>query len=167
MTISKQGDKPNSTNSATGRKLTAKQQRFVEEYLIDLDATQAATRAGYSPKTAGQQGYQLLQKTSIKEMLAKLSKQRSDETGITAEWVLAEAARSYKINAKTKIDDDGAEVQINPAAAKAFLELVGKHVQVGAFSDKLEHSGPGGGPIQARMAIEFVTAPEYPDDEDA
>lgn len=147
------------------RKLTAKQQRFVEEYLIDLDATQAAIRAGYSPKTAGQQGYQLLQKTSIKKMLAKLSKQRSDETGITAEWVLAEAARSYKINANTRIDDDGNEVQINPTAAKAFLELVGRHVQIGAFSDRLEHSGPGGQPIQARMEIEFVSAPDRTEDD--
>ena len=66
MTISKQGDKPNSTNNATGRKLTAKQQRFVEEYLVDLNATQAAIRAGYSKKTAEQQAYQLLQKTSVR-----------------------------------------------------------------------------------------------------
>ena len=46
-------------------KLTAKQQRFCDEYLIDLNATQAAIRAGYSPKTAEQLAYQLLQKTSV------------------------------------------------------------------------------------------------------
>ena len=45
--------------------LIDKQQRFVDEYLIDLNATQAAIRAGYSEKTAEQQGYQLLQKTSV------------------------------------------------------------------------------------------------------
>ena len=45
--------------------LTDKQKRFVEEYLVDLSATQAAIRAGYSAKTAEQQAYKLLQKTSV------------------------------------------------------------------------------------------------------
>ena len=45
--------------------VTPKQQRFVEEYLIDLNATQAAIRAGYNKRTAEEQGYQLLQKTSV------------------------------------------------------------------------------------------------------
>ena len=50
--------------------LTDKQKRFVEEYLVDLNATQAAIRAGYSEKTAEQQAYQLLQKTSVSEAIA-------------------------------------------------------------------------------------------------
>ena len=53
------------------RKLTDKQKKFVEEYLIDLNATQACIRAGYSPKTAMEQGYQLLQKTSVQEAIAE------------------------------------------------------------------------------------------------
>ena len=50
-------------------KLTAKQKRFCDEYLIDLNATQAAIRAEYSEKTAEQIGYQLLQKTSVQEYI--------------------------------------------------------------------------------------------------
>ena len=50
--------------------LTAKQERFVAEYLIDLNATQAAIRAGYSEKTADQYGHQLLKKTSVAAAIA-------------------------------------------------------------------------------------------------
>jgi phage terminase small subunit len=123
------------------KKLTDKQQRFVEEYLIDLNATQAAIRAGYSEKTAQEQSSRLLSNVMVQKALAESSRQRAEKTGITAEWVLAEAAKSYQINARTKTDDEGNEVQINPAAAKGFLELVGKHVEVQAFKDKVEQSG--------------------------
>lgn len=53
------------------RKLTDKQKKFVEEYLIDLNATQSAIRAGYSPKTANEQGARLLANVSIQEAISK------------------------------------------------------------------------------------------------
>ena len=53
-------------------KLGAKQRCFAEEYMIDLDATQAAIRAGYSAKTAGQAGYELLQKPAVKTYIYSL-----------------------------------------------------------------------------------------------
>jgi phage terminase small subunit len=74
-------------------KLNAKQQRFVEEYLIDLNATQAAIRAGYSEKTAGQQGFELLKKPEIQEAIAKAQEARSKRTEITQDMVLQELAR--------------------------------------------------------------------------
>lgn len=74
-------------------KLTAKQQRFVEEYLIDLNATQAAIRAGYSVKTAEQVGYQLLQKTSVSDYIQKRIKDREKRTEITQDMVLQELAK--------------------------------------------------------------------------
>lgn len=70
------------------RPLTPRQQRFVEEYLVDLCAKAAATRAGYSAKTAEQQGYQLLQHPSVSAAVAKLAHKRSEKTGITSERVL-------------------------------------------------------------------------------
>lgn len=73
-------------------KLTAKQQRFCDEYLIDLNATQAAIRAGYSPKTAEQLAYQLLQKTSVQNHIAELQKKREERTEITQDSVLRELA---------------------------------------------------------------------------
>jgi len=68
--------------------LTAKQQLFVAEYLVDLNATQAAIRAGYSAKTAEQQGYQLLQKTSVAAEIAKAQAKRSAKLEIEADFVL-------------------------------------------------------------------------------
>ena len=73
-------------------KLTAKQQRFCDEYLIDLNATQAAIRAGYSPKTAEQLAYQLLQKTSVQNHISELQKKREERTEITQDRVLHELA---------------------------------------------------------------------------
>ena len=57
-------------------RMTQKQKQFVEEYLIDLNATQAAIRAGYSPQTAQEQGYQLLQKTSVQSAIGKAMAER-------------------------------------------------------------------------------------------
>ncbi|MNF90716.1 terminase small subunit [Pseudomonas sp. BF-R-01] len=73
--------------------LTAKQQRFVDEYLIDLNATQAAIRAGYSKKTARQIADQNLSKLDIKAALEKRMQSRSARTEITQDMVLRELAK--------------------------------------------------------------------------
>ena len=69
-------------------KLTPKQQRFVDEYLIDLNATQAAIRAGYSPKTARQIGEQNLSKLDIQQAIEQAKAERSERTKITQDDVL-------------------------------------------------------------------------------
>ncbi|RBO91043.1 terminase small subunit [Pseudochrobactrum asaccharolyticum] len=74
-------------------KLTAKQERFVSEYLIDLNATQAAIRAGYSERTAEQQGYQLLQKTSVAEAISKAQNKTATKLEITKERIIEELAK--------------------------------------------------------------------------
>lgn len=73
--------------------LTAKQQRFVDEYLIDLNATQAAIRAGYSAKTAGQIGDENLKKPQIAAAVAERMKAREQRTEITQDMVLRELAK--------------------------------------------------------------------------
>lgn len=73
--------------------MTPKQQRFVEEYLVDLNATQAAIRAGYSAKTAGQIGEQNLKKLEIAAAIAEAKAQQAKRTEITADRVLAELAK--------------------------------------------------------------------------
>ena len=73
--------------------LNLKQQRFVEEYLSDLNATQAAVRAGYSAKTAYRIGHDLLQKTSVSDAIQAAQAERSERTKITADEVLKELAR--------------------------------------------------------------------------
>lgn len=74
-------------------KLTAKQARFVEEYLIDLNATQASIRAGYSQRTARQAGTENLAKPVIAEAIAAAKAERSERTNITQDRVLAELAK--------------------------------------------------------------------------
>ena len=73
--------------------LTPKQQRFVEEYLIDLNATKAAVRAGYSKRTAGQIGEQNLKKLEIAEAISAAMQARSERTEITQDRVIEEYAK--------------------------------------------------------------------------
>lgn len=73
-------------------KLTEKQKMFVQEYLIDLNATQAAIRAGYSARTAHAIGSELLEKTLVAEAVARAKAERSARVGLTQDRVIAELA---------------------------------------------------------------------------
>lgn len=166
--------------------MTPKQKRFVEEYLIDLNATQAAIRAGYSKKTAGVIGPENLAKPCISDAIGFVLDERSKETKIDAAWVLKRAAllADFNLNRFLTVTDEGQAIfdftnatdddwfciseytadMISRDAGdlkhdarriklKTFdrlraLELVGKHVDVNAFKDRIEHTGPRGGPIQ-------------------
>lgn len=75
------------------RRLTPKQQRFVEEYLVDLNATQAAIRAGYSKKTAKAQGQRLLTNVDIQNTIQKAMDKRSERTEITGDQVIKQLAK--------------------------------------------------------------------------
>ena len=134
--------------------LTPKQQRFVEEYLIDLNATQAAIRAGYSRNSARQIGDENLSKPVIAAAVAKAKQARAEATKIDSEWVLRQAVALYQrcmqeikpaLHPKTRRqlrDENGnALYTFNAAAANRALELIGKHTDVGAFKDHLEISG--------------------------
>lgn len=81
------------------KKLTAKQQRFCDEYLIDLNATQAAIRAGYSERTANEQGSRLLANVSVQKYLQKRKTDRIERTEITQDMVLLELANIAFSNA--------------------------------------------------------------------
>jgi len=70
------------------RKLTARQERFVAEYLIDLNATQAAIRAGYSQKRASEMAYQLLQKPTVQAAVEQAKRAQAKRVQITADDVL-------------------------------------------------------------------------------
>ena len=93
----------------TKKKLPAKKSLFIQEYLIDLNATQAALRAGYSPRTAMKQGWQLLQEPRIKKEVQAAMNERSRRTEITADRVLQELARIGFVDTRNimKVDDKG------------------------------------------------------------
>lgn len=114
--------------------LTLKQERFVAEYLVDLNATQAAIRAGYSAKNADKIGPELLGKTRVSEALQAAIKERSERTRITQEQVIEEIGRVAFAEAA-----DYADAALKYANKLKALELLGKHL--GMFTDKVEHSG--------------------------
>lgn len=146
--------------------MTKKQKRFVEEYLIDLNATQAAIRAGYSPDTAKSIGSENLTKPDLQARIAKAMAERSKRTGVNADRVVMELAKIAFVNAGDVIDaetatlkpdaakedtaaiqsvkvktfgEDGLEREIKMADKLKALELLGKHL--GMFKDKVELSG--------------------------
>ena len=84
-------------------KLTLKQQRFCEEYLLDLNGAQAAIRAGYKPKAAKEQASRLLTKANVQEYLQSLRDVQKKKLGIDAEWILREFVGILEI-AKAAVD---------------------------------------------------------------
>lgn len=108
--------------------LNEKQARFVAEYMIDLNATQAATRAGYSAKTAYAIGHELLKKPEIQAALTAAMDDRSERTQITADRVLEELARIGFADIRKLFDEDGslrdvADMDPDTVAAIASIEL--------------------------------------------
>ena len=87
--------------------MTPKQQRFVEEYLVDLNATQAAIRAGYSEKTASQQGEQLLKKLEIAQAVEAAMSERAERVEIEQDRVLKELARLGFSDLRNVFTEDG------------------------------------------------------------
>ena len=133
--------------------LTAKQKLFCHEYLIDLNATQAAIRAGYSKKTAKAIGSENLTKPDILEYINKAKEERIEEVKVDANWVLQAAVEVHErcMQHEEVKDQDGVgtgEYKFEHAGANRSLELIGKHVSVQAFPSKIEVTGPNGGPIE-------------------
>lgn len=146
--------------------MTKKQKRFIEEYLIDLNATQAAIRAGYSPDTAKAIGCENLTKPDICAHIDRAMAERSKRTGVNTDRVVQELAKIAFVNATEVIDpktatvredalpedtaaiqsvkvktfgEDGLEREIKMADKLKALEMLGRHL--GMFKDKLELSG--------------------------
>lgn len=130
-------------------KLTAKQELFCQEYLIDLNATQAAIRAGYSENTAGSIGGENLKKPEIASRVKELMAARIEKTGVSQEWVLMRLVEISDrcVQAKPVQEWDYAEgcfkntgeYEFDSSGANKATELIGKHL--GMFKDKIELSG--------------------------
>src|SRR5215469_13597354 len=91
--------------------MTPKQARFIDEYLVDLNATQAAIRAGYSAKTAEVQGCRLLRNAQIASEIRRRQQERAKEVGVTQEFVIAGLRENYEraMAAKLVTSADGSE----------------------------------------------------------
>lgn len=145
--------------------LTVKQRMFVEEYLIDLNATQAAIRAGYSAKTADQQGSRMLANVKVQQAIAERMAERSKRTGVNQDRVVLELAKIAFVRMTDVVDSNGkikqdaseddlsciesikykesdneyggsVEREVKVASKLKALELLGKHL--GMWNDKLD-----------------------------
>lgn len=158
--------KGKSTSDGVG-KLTDKQKRFVEEYLVDLNATQAAIRAGYSEQTAYSIGQRLLKKVEVQEAIQQAQNKRSERTQITQDEVIRRLIENVDISMGKKatvitipsksenggvVGNDVAQFVYEPSAANKALELLGKHL--GIFKDDVDITS-GGKPLQPTI-IELV-----------
>lgn len=94
--------------------LTPKQKAFVAEYLVDLNATAAAKRAGYSENRASELGYQLLQKTTVQAAIQKAMQDRERRTAITQDMVVLELAKVAFANGTdyAKVSGGGTRVDL-------------------------------------------------------
>ena len=151
--------------------MTERQKKFCEEYLIDLNATQAAIRAGYSPKSASVTGAKLLTNAKVRARIDTAMAEQSKRTGVTADRVVREIARIAFVNPTDVVNTDKATVL--PGASKddtaaiasvkvktsttdsgksvereirfhdknKALELLGRHL--GMFNDKLNVTAEG------------------------
>lgn len=142
--------------------LTPKQQRFVDEYLIDLNATQAAIRAGYSEKTAKQMGSENLSKPDIAAVIAQKQAERSDATELNEQWVIdrlrENVERSMVAVPVMEFDHDKKEMvktgeyTYQGNVANKALELIGKHR--GMFVERSETKHSGKVEVQVRFVRE-------------
>lgn len=159
--------------------MTPKQAAFVREYLVDLNATQAAIRAGYSERTARKIGHENLTKPDIATAIAAAKAERSERTKVDADWLLLRLAEEADADVADIYDEHGnlrpviewpmiwrkglvAGVETvrekvgedehgNPEYATVQkvklsdrikrLELIGKHIDVQAFKERVEHTG--------------------------
>jgi len=121
--------------------LKPKRKRFVSEYLIDLNATQAAIRAGYSEKTANEQGARLLANVSVQAAIGEAMKEREKRTEISQDYVLRGIKELIErcIQAEPvrgKEGNETGEYRFEAFAALKGYELLGKHLKM--FTEKSE-----------------------------
>lgn len=172
-------------------KLTAKQELFCREYLIDLNATQAAIRAGYSEKTANEQGARLLAKVKVQSYILELKQQRNERNNIDADYVLRRLVEIDQMDVADILNNDmslkpltewpsswrqtlqGVDVVYMASSQDVEtlikkikwpdkvknLELLGKHIQVQAFKEKIDHQSSDGTMTPKPTRIELVAPP--------
>lgn len=155
--------------------LNQRQEMFCREYIKDLNGTQAAIRAGYSPRTADRMAYELLKKPEIQAFVLQSKAERVEEVKIDANYVLKRLIEIDEMDVADILDDGGDFLPIrkwpkvwrttlsgldiaiiNSGDTETILkkikwpdkvknlELLGKHIGVGAFTEKVDHTSSDG-----------------------
>ena len=131
--------------------LNPRQQRFVQEYLVDFNATQAAIRAGYSRKTARIQASQMLRNDKVQKLVAQHEAQACERNDITIDLVLS---------ALSEIAFPGRR-RVRHGDRLRALEMLGRHL--GMFVDRHRHEGADGTPVQINFALPRAGSSPIPD----
>ncbi len=132
------------------RPLTPKRQRFVAEYLIDLNATQAAIRAGYAESGARVEGARLLANANVQLAVAKRALVLAEKADLSVEWVLdglkTVAERCMQaVEVTTRDGTPTGEYVFNAAGANKAYELIGKHLRM--FTEHVVFTDPDDQPL--------------------
>lgn len=165
-------------------KLTAKQQRFVDEYLVDLNATAAYGRAGYAAKgnAAEVNAARLLRNAQVQQAVMGAQTKRAERTQVTSDWVLSRLALEAEADLADLYDENGrvkpvhqwpliwrqglvAGIDIETIGEGAGhvtkikisdrikrVELIGRHVDIQAFKDRIDHDVNVHGEMADRIA---------------
>jgi phage terminase small subunit len=157
--------------------LTPKQETFCAEYLIDLNATRAATRAGYSARTANEQGARLLANVSVAERIRQLQQERAKRVELNQDWVLerlksisdrcmtAEPVMKFDYDEKEMVQEEVTDLvtgkrvglfEFDSAGANKATELIGKHL--GMFTQKIDAKVETNQPIADDQVDKIINA---------
>ncbi|WP_251877024.1 terminase small subunit [Achromobacter sp. Marseille-Q4954] len=137
--------------------LTDKQRRFVDEYLVDLNATQAAIRAGYSRKTASSQGERLLRNVEIAAALAAAQHERSARVKIDADYVLA---RMVEIDQMDVLDIMTDRMELKPVSE--WPRVWHQYLSGFDLSELFEGAGDGSAGLHVRPGRSLGRDPVRP-----
>lgn len=145
-------------------KLTTKQETFVREYLIDLNATQAAIRAGYSERSARVNGPRMLSNADVSARVKEIQEERMHQLGLDAYWVLKRLKDTSDrcMQAEPVVEWDRinnewretGEYQFDSQGSNRAAELIGKHI--GMFTDKIK--------MDVNAQVVFMNEPPPDDD---
>jgi phage terminase small subunit len=153
--------------------LNDRQRRFIEEYLIDMNGTQAAIRAGYSKKTANEQASRLLANVNIKSALAAAQQRVAKRVEVSQDWVLSnlKTVTERCMQVAPVLDRKGSPVLVenaegdmvpafvfNAMGANRSLELLGKHI--GMFTEKVQLSGDSEKPVMLGGDVKLTLSPD-------
>ncbi|HEY4133491.1 MAG TPA: terminase small subunit [Gemmatimonadaceae bacterium] len=150
------------------RPLSPKASRFVDEYLVDLNAAAAALRAGYSARTAKQMGYELLQDDRVQRAIAVARKSRVERVKVDQDYVVTNCVEVVErcmqrapvmVREGRKmvqlVDDEDRDVwQFDSVGVMKALALLAKHT--GGFVDRTELTGKDSGPVELKIVHEVI-----------